>query len=150
METLKATTLLAMLHWPGIKPYYSRPRVSDDNVYAEALVHTAKHRPEFPARGFENIDQGRLWGSDFVRWYNTEQRHSGIRHVAPEQRHAGDDEALPAARHSLFHEARAKHRAHWSRHTRNWSPVAAVTLNPERDGVVAAVTTSSKSMPMAA
>lgn len=29
--TLKATTVLAMLHWLGVKPSYSRPRVSDDN-----------------------------------------------------------------------------------------------------------------------
>jgi transposase InsO family protein len=28
--TIKATTVLAMLHWLGIKPSYSRPRVSDD------------------------------------------------------------------------------------------------------------------------
>jgi putative transposase len=35
--TLKATTVLAMLHWLGIKPSYSRPRVSDDNAFAEAL-----------------------------------------------------------------------------------------------------------------
>jgi hypothetical protein len=26
--TLKATTVLAMLHWLGIEPSYSRPRVS--------------------------------------------------------------------------------------------------------------------------
>jgi transposase InsO family protein len=35
--TLKATTVLAMLHWLGIEPSYSRPRVSDDNAFAEAL-----------------------------------------------------------------------------------------------------------------
>jgi putative transposase len=29
--TLKATTVLAMLAWLGIRPSYSRPRVSDDN-----------------------------------------------------------------------------------------------------------------------
>jgi putative transposase len=40
--TLKATTVLAMLHWLGIKPSYSRPRGSDDNAYAEALFRTAK------------------------------------------------------------------------------------------------------------
>jgi putative transposase len=28
--TLKATTVLAMLHWLGVKPSYSRPRVSND------------------------------------------------------------------------------------------------------------------------
>ena len=40
--TLKATTVLAMLHWLGVKPSYSRPRVSDDNAYAESLFRTAK------------------------------------------------------------------------------------------------------------
>ena len=49
--TLKATTVLAMLHWLGIKPSYSRPRVSDDNAFAEALFRTAKYRPEFPLKG---------------------------------------------------------------------------------------------------
>ena len=44
--TLKGTTVLAMLHWLGIEPSYSRPRVSDDNPYAEALFRTAKYRPD--------------------------------------------------------------------------------------------------------
>ena len=43
--TLKATTVLAMLHWLGIKPSSSRPRVSDDNAYAESLFRTAKYLP---------------------------------------------------------------------------------------------------------
>ena len=34
--TLKATTVLAMLYWMGVKPSYSRPRVSADNAYAES------------------------------------------------------------------------------------------------------------------
>ena len=54
--TLKATTVLAMLHWLGIKPSYSRPRVSDDNAFAEALFRTAKYRPEFPIKGFANLE----------------------------------------------------------------------------------------------
>jgi putative transposase len=96
-STLKATTVLAMLHWLGVKPSYSRPRVSDDNAYAEALFRTAKYRPEFPAKGFAAIDVARLWGSDFVRWYNTEHRHGGIRYVTPEQRHAGAEVRQSAA-----------------------------------------------------
>ena len=48
-STLKATTVLAMLNWLGIRPSYSRPRVSDDNAFVEALFKTAKYRPEFPA-----------------------------------------------------------------------------------------------------
>jgi transposase InsO family protein len=57
--TLKATTVLAMLHWLGIAPSYSRPRVSNDNPYAEALFRTAKYRPEFPERGFADLNAAR-------------------------------------------------------------------------------------------
>ena len=79
-STLKATTVLAMLNWLGIKPSYSRPRVSDDNAYAESLFRTAKYRPEFPTRGFATLEQARIWAADFVRWYNFDHRHSGIRY----------------------------------------------------------------------
>jgi putative transposase len=94
--TLKATTVLAMLHWLGVKPSYSRPRVSDDNAYAEALFRTAKYRPEFPAKGFDRSRRRPPGASSFVHWYNFEHRHSGIRYVSPAQRHAGEDHAILA------------------------------------------------------
>jgi putative transposase len=136
--TLKATTVLAMLHWLGIEPSYSRPRVSDDNPYAEALFRTAKYRPEFPVRGFAELDAARKWASRFVRWYNTEHRHSGIGYVTPAQRHAGEDRSLLAARHELYQQARQANPRRWSGQTRDWTPVTSVTLNPERDAVVQA------------
>ena len=77
--TLKATRVLAMLYWLGVKPSYSRPRVSDDNAYAESLFRTTKYR----------------------------------------------------------------------RDTRNWAPIGAVTLNPERDSVVAMATASEDIQPLA-
>lgn len=135
-STLKATTVLAMLNWLGVKPSYSRPRVSDDNAFAEALFRTAKYRPEFPAKGFGNLEQARGWAADFVRWYNFDHRHSGIRYVSPAQRHAGDDQQILAARHELYLQARERNPARWSGATRNWVPVGPVTLNPERDMVV--------------
>ena len=148
--TLKATTVLAMLHWLGIKPSYSRPRVSDDNAYAEALFRTAKYRPEFPAMGFNDLDGARAWAASFVHWYNVEHRHSGIRYVTPAQRHAGEDRAILAARHELYVNARACNPARWSRHTRDWTPVDAVTLNPERDSVVATTLSNADKQPLAA
>ena len=135
-STLKATTVLAMLNWLGVQPSYSRPRVSDDNPYAEALFRTAKYRPEFPCKGFANLEAARAWAADFVRWYNFEHRHSGIRYVSPAQRHAGDDRAILAARHALYTRARELNPARWSGTTRNWSPIGPVTLNPERDCIV--------------
>ena len=128
--TLKGTTVLAMLHWLGIEPSYSRPRVSDDNPYAEALFRTAKYRPEFPVKGFAELDAARQWAERFVHWYNDEHRHSGIKYVTPAQRHAGDDRALLGDRHELYQRARHANPRRWSGQTRDWTPVAAVTLNP--------------------
>ncbi|HEX2243110.1 MAG TPA: DDE-type integrase/transposase/recombinase, partial [Gammaproteobacteria bacterium] len=137
--TMKATTVLAMLHWLGIKPSYSRPRVSDDNAFVEALFRTAKYRPQFPASGFADLQAARRWASRFVAWYNHEHRHSGIRFVSPAQRHVGHDHQILARRHALYTQAREANPRRWARHTRNWTPVAAVTLNPERGAVVNAV-----------
>ena len=148
--TLKATTVLAMLNWLGVKPSYSRPRVSDDNAYAESLFRTAKYRPEFPAKGFADLDAARAWAAGFVRWYNDDHRHSGIRFVTPAQRHAGQDCAILAARHELYTRARALNPARWSGNTRNWSPMGAVTLNPERDSIITAHLASKDIQPMAA
>jgi transposase InsO family protein len=138
--TLKATTVLAMLHWLGIEPSYSRPRVSDDNAFAEALFRTAKYRPEFPLKGFADLEAAREWSARFVQWYNYEHRHSGIRYVTPAQRHAGQDGPVLAARHAVYQDARQRNPQRWSGPTRNWTPVGVVTLNPERDAVVRAAT----------
>lgn len=134
--TMKATTVLAMLHWLGITPSYSRPRVSDDNAFVEALFRTAKYRPAFPASGFADLQAARLWANQFVSWYNHEHRHSGIRYVSPAQRHEGHDEQILARRHALYQKAREANPARWSRHTRNWNPITVVTLNPERESVI--------------
>jgi putative transposase len=138
--TLKATTVLAMLHWLGIEPSYSRPRVSDDNAFAEALFRTAKYRPEFPLKGFADLDSARQWAMRFVYWYNHEHRHSGIRYVTPAQRHTGQDGPVLAARHAVYQDARQRNPQRWSGPTRNWKPVGAVTLNPERDIIIRAAT----------
>jgi transposase InsO family protein len=144
--TMKATTVLAMMNWLGLKASYSRPRVSDDNAFVEALFRTAKYRPQYPASGFASIEEARGWASRFVAWYNHEHRHSGIRYVSPAERHAGQDHDILARRHALYLEARAAQPRRWARQTRNWEPIAVVTLNPERESVVnAAVAAANES-----
>src|SRR5882757_5366297 len=137
-STLKATTVLAMMYWLGLKASYSRPRVSDDNAFVESLFRTAKYRPEFPAKGFADLQEARLWARSFVHWYNSDHKHSGIRYVSPAQRHDGEDRDILAARHALYVQAKAAHPRRWARHTRNWGPITVVTLNPERDSVITA------------
>jgi putative transposase len=130
--TLKATTVLAMLHWLGIMPSYSRPRVSDDNAFVEALFRTAKYRPVYPQKGFPDLVHARQWANRFVHWYNHEHRPSGIRYVTPAQRHAGSDRMLLAERHAIYQRARERNPRRRSGQTRNWTPISVVTLNPER------------------
>jgi transposase InsO family protein len=148
--TLKATTVLAMLNCLGVKPSYSRPRVSDDNAYAESLFRTAKYRPEFPPKGFVDLDAARIWAVGFVRRYNHDHRHSGIRYVSPAQRHGGEDQAILTAQHELYTSARALNPARWSGATRNWSPIGPVTLNPERDSIINMLSNAQDTKPMAA
>lgn len=124
--------------------------VTDDKAYAEALFRTAKYRPEFPTKGFADLDQARTWAAGFVHWYNLEHRHSGIRYVSPAQRHAGEDQAILAARHALYTEARERNPARWSCHTRDWSPIGAVALNPERDSVAKTHLAGHNIQPLAA
>jgi transposase InsO family protein len=136
---LKATTVLAMLRWLGIAPSYSRPRVSNDNAYVESLFRTAKYRPGFPAGGFADQEAARQWAMRFVGWYNTEHRHSGIRFVTPAQRHQGNDIAVLEKRHALYQQARHQNPRRWSQHTRNWTPIRRVALNPERESIAAKI-----------
>ena len=131
-STVKRGTVITTLQWLGIQASHSRPRVSDDNAFAESLFKTAKYRPEFPSRGFVNLEAARTWAHSFVNWYNFEHRHSGIRYVTPAQRHSGEDVALLAARHQTYLQARERKPARWSGSTRDWSHKRSVALNPER------------------
>ena len=115
----------------GVMPSFSRPHVSDDNPYSEALFRTLKYRPEYPGKPFENLEAALAWVSVFVLWYNTEHLHSGIRFVTPDDRHFGRSEAILANRKNVYENAKRKTPERWSGETRNWNPVDTVVLNPE-------------------
>ena len=129
---MKGATLLATFQFLGIVPSFSRPRVSDDNPYSEALFRTLKYRPEYPGRPFEGLAAAREWVQRFVRWYNTEHRHSGIKFVSPAARHEGLEGQILFTRKETYEQARSRHPSRWSKGTRNWSAVGEVVLNPQR------------------
>ena len=129
---MKGSTMVAMLEWLGILASFSRPGVSNDNPYSEALFRTLKYRPEYPARPFADLASASAWVEAFVRWYNTEHLHSGIRFVTPQDRHDGRDAALLAGRHEVYERAKLAHPERWSGATRCWAPIDEVHLNPGR------------------
>lgn len=129
---MKGKTMLAKLEELGVMPSFSRPRVSDDNPFPEALFRTLKYRPSYPDGRFASLDQARQWVAAFVAWYNDDHQHSGIRFVTPSQRHDGREKDILAHRAEVYRKARERHPERWSRQTRNWSPVETVRLNPAR------------------
>jgi putative transposase len=131
-SAMKGATMKVTMERLGVIPSFSRPRVSNDNPFSEALFRTCKYVPTWPTKGFASIDMARSWVRGFVLWYNTEHRHSAIGFVTPDQRHRGEDHELLARRTDVYELARAAHPTRWSGRTRNWQPVGSVWLNPER------------------
>lgn len=132
---MKGSTMLATLQRLGVIASFSRPGVSDDNPFAEALFRTLKYRPGFPRKPFPSVAAARQWVEGFVRWYNYEHLHSAIRYVTPSDRHARRDKAILAARQTVYRAAKKRAPRRWTGPIRNWTPVGAVYLNPVKQEV---------------
>jgi transposase InsO family protein len=132
---MKGATMLATLRRLGVLPSFSRPSVSDDNAYSEALFKTLKYRPFYPRRPFASLEEATAWVNGFIRWYNHEHLHSGIRFVTPECKHRGEDSALLEKRKAVYESARQQSPERWTQQTRNWEPVDYVMLNPLKESV---------------
>lgn len=130
---MKGATLKATLEGLGVAASYSRPSVSDDNPFSEALFRTLKYRPGYPSGPFSGLADAQAWVSKFVRWYNETHLHSGIGFVTPADRHAGHDRALLARRRAVYEAARKAHPERWSGAARAWTAPEVVVLNPSKE-----------------
>ncbi len=131
---MKGATMLETLYNLGITPSRSRPRVSNDNPYAESLFKTLKYRCNYQPKGFKTIDEAREWVYDFVEWYNNNHRHSGIKFLTPNQRHSEDHGlSILAKRDMVYETAKLKNPNRWTGDTRDWSIENQVWLNPEKE-----------------
>ena len=114
-----------------------RQQRSDDNAFSEALFKTLKYRPWYPDGPFQSIDAAADWVENFVRWYNTEHLHSGIKFVTPEDRHQRRDVLILEKRKAVYELARGQTPKRWSAAIKNWEYVEVVALNalkqPEND-----------------
>lgn len=126
---MKGATMLAKLQNLGVVPSFSRPSVSDDNPFSESLFKTLKYRPSYPDGAFASIQEAREWVERFVKWYNEEHLHSGIKFVTPACRHEQRDAKILANRSAVYETAKRNHPARWSGSTRNWSFINEVHLN---------------------
>ena len=67
---------------------HNRPYVSNDNPFSESEFRTMKYRPNYPGI-FETLDDARAYLNEYVAWYNTNHKHSGIALFSPQEVHDG-------------------------------------------------------------
>jgi transposase InsO family protein len=130
---MRSATLEVRLEELGVLRSFSRPRVSNDNPFSEALFRTAKYRPDYPSRPFASQEEACQWAAAFVDWYVHEHRHSAIRFVTPQQRHSGQAMAICAQRTLIYEQARQDHPRRWSRAVRCWNQPTVVWINQPTD-----------------
>lgn len=90
---------------------YSRPRVSNDNAFAEAVFKTVKYDLSYP-QCFTSLQEARRWCEWFFHEYNHHRHHSGLNGHTPARVHDGS----------------------WSQHHRQWqvTKAAYAALYPHR------------------
>ena len=58
---MKGSTMLATLQSLGVVASFSRPSVSNDNPFAEAIFRTCKYRPDYPDHPFASLAEAQAW-----------------------------------------------------------------------------------------
>lgn len=113
MTSKTVATLLADLK---VTRSHSRPKVSNDNPYSEALFKTLKYGPGFPER-FTSISQAADFMNEFTNWYNHEHRHTGIGLHTPADVHYGLAAGKAQHRQHVLAVARQRHPHRFGTHT---------------------------------
>lgn len=126
---MKGMSLLAFLYSMNISVSRSRPSVSNDNPFIESYFKTMKYSVQYPGH-FVSIEHARKWMADFVNWYNTKHRHSGIGFVTPHQMRTGAYKELFEKRNVVLQAAYQSNPSRWSRPPKQWNIIHTVYLNP--------------------
>jgi putative transposase len=105
MTSKTVATLLADL---GVTRSHSRPHVSNDNPYSEALFKTLKYLPTFPDR-FGSLADARAFMDRFTTAYNHDHHHTGIGLHTPADVHYGHAKTVTKQRSAALAAARLAH-----------------------------------------
>ena len=92
----------------GISTSFSRPRVSNDNPFSEALFKTSKYHHAYPG-WFASLAAAEAYFEPFFEWYNHEHHHSGIGLFTPDQVHSGEHERVQKVRQAALDEGHRRH-----------------------------------------
>jgi len=107
-SSMKSDTVAQLLADLGASRSFSRPRVSDDNAFSEALFKTLKYQSDYPVC-FTGELHARGWAEPFFGWHNDEHHHSGLALFTPADVFHGRVEAVAATRQRALDAAYAAH-----------------------------------------
>lgn len=130
---MKSYTLKAKLEELGIMSSFSRPRVSNDNPYSEALFRICKYKSVYPQEGFKTLAEAIEWVLEFVDWYNNKHYHSGLNFVTPSSRHEGSAAKVIKKRLKVYKAAKEFNPQRFNRGIRKWDLPETVSLNSRKN-----------------
>lgn len=109
----------------------SRPRVSNDNPFSEAIFKTTKYCPAYPGR-FEDITQSQFFLDDFRNYYNNHHYHSGLKFYTPASVHNGTWPHIQAIRQQTLDVAYAANPRRFTRPPTAAAPPTSAWINQPR------------------
>lgn len=130
---MKSASMVSLLESLSVFQSFSRPSVSNDNPYSEALFKTLKYKAEYPKNGFIDIEEAKRWVTIFVEWYNYRHKHSGIKFITPDEKHRGMDVEILAKRKILYQAAAAKNPIRFINGIKNLDPVQEAKIKGYRE-----------------
>ena len=112
----------------GVTITHNRPYVSNDNPYSESEFRTMKYRPNYPGT-FDCIQAARNHLAQYVPWYNTNHKHSGIALFSPQQVHDGTWRSVHRARDCALQDYHQKHPERFRARPKTPAPAGTVGIN---------------------
>ncbi|MDO5029808.1 MAG: integrase core domain-containing protein [Corynebacterium sp.] len=120
-----------VFHAHGVVESHSRPRVSNDNPYSEAVFATMKTYASYPGI-FTSLNHARAWRAPWIESYNTTHLHSGIGYYSPDEVYTGTWQTRRQVRqHALdAHYAAHPERYHRPPQAPSPNPTVGINLSP--------------------
>ena len=107
-SSMKSKAVALLLSDLGVVKTHSRPHVSNDNPFSEALFKTVKYRPAVPDR-FGAIEDARSCFGDLLAWYNGDHHHGALGLLTPHDVHHGLAQLRVEHRAAVLDAAHARH-----------------------------------------
>jgi transposase InsO family protein len=125
---MRSSALAELLEEHNVTKTHNRPYVSNDNPFSESEFRTMKYRPNYPGI-FDNLQTAREHLTDYVPWYNTTHRHSGIALFTPQQVHDGSWKHAHRIRDRALQHYHQKHPERFRARPRTPTPAGTVGIN---------------------